>query len=97
MKLFNTIIVYDCYVLAESEEEARAALLANIKADLEPPSSENAIETREERNVREAWRDKKPMVGDMVSDADFNRAKGKTTIEVFNMLHVRDPKKAGAK
>ena len=33
----------------------------------------------------------KPFVADDVSDDDFERVKGKTTIEVFEMLHVKKP------
>jgi hypothetical protein len=97
MKIWNIIKTWDVYVLAETPEEALKAVGLHIRQEGLRASEEVAIETREERNVRAAWRDEKPMVADDVSDADFERAKGKTTIEVFNMLHVRDPKKAAAK
>ncbi len=97
MKMWNVIKVWDVYCLAESQEEAEKAAEVHIRQENLEVSQSNAIETREERNVRQAWRDKKPLVADDVGDADFDRVKGHTTIEVFNMLHVRDPRKTAAK
>lgn len=97
MKLWNIIKTWDVYVLAENEEEALKSVAVHIRQEGLRASEEVAIETREERNIRAAWRDEKPMVADDINDADFTRAKGKTTIEVFNMLHVRDPKVAAKK
>lgn len=92
MKLYNTIIVYDVYAVAENEEDARAAVLANIR--LQPPDSlrateENALEVRELRSIRSIWLDQKPCVGESVSDEDFERLRGKTTKDIFEMLHIR--------
>lgn len=92
MKLYNTIIVYDVYAVAENEEDARAAVLANIRQA--PPDSlrateENALEVRELRSIRSTWLDQKPCVGEGVSDEDFQKLKGKTTQDIFEMLHVR--------
>ena len=92
MKLFNVVKAWDVYVAAESEEEALKALAAHIRTEGLRVSEETAIEVREERNVRAAWRDEKPLVADDVSDADFDRLKGKTTIELFEILHKRDVK-----
>lgn len=91
MRLFRTVIVFDVVCAAETEEEARKAVRAHIREGYKA-SEEVATEITHERNIRAAWRDEKPFVGDDVSDADFERVKGKTTIEVFEMLHVRDPK-----
>lgn len=99
MKLFNVIIVWDVYCAAESHEEARKAAMEfithEVPAERLPPSESTALETREERNVRQAWRDEKPLVGNDVSDTDFEKLKGKTTLDVFKMLYTKEsaPKK----
>ena len=89
MKLFNTILVWDVYVVAESEEAARAAAYALITATDDPLKSaeETAIEAREERNIRTKWRDERPIVGADVSDDDFEMLKGKTVVEAHAMLY----------
>lgn len=100
MRLYNVIAVWDGYVVAESEEAARNAMLANIH-DTEQPlpvSDVNAIEAREARHVREAWADERPLVGDDVSDADFAKLKGKTTTEARSMIYAKlDADKAAEK
>lgn len=106
MKLFNTIIVWDVYCVAETEDAARAAVLNAIRtpsaADdgtvtFEIPSEETALECREERHVRDAWVQAKPFVADDVSDADFERVKGKTTLETLQMLHQKAKPEAAPK
>lgn len=91
MKLFNTILVWDVCVIAESEEAARAAVYAMITATEDPlkPSDSTAIEAREERNIRTAWRDERPIVGADVSDDDFETLKGKTVVEAHAMLYKK--------
>lgn len=98
MKLFNVVKSWDVWVCAESPEEARAAVDSFIRSPEDPlaVSEEVAIETRNERDIRDAWKTERPLVAADVSDADFERVKGKTTLQVFEMLHKRDPKKAGA-
>jgi len=90
VKLFNTIIVYDCYTVAETEEAAYMAALALVR-DAAPlaPDEMNAIEAREERNIRTKWRDERPIVGADVSDDDFETLKGKTVVEAHAMLYKK--------
>lgn len=92
MRLYNTIMVFDVYCVAESPEEARATILEAIRDGEQPldPSEQNALPVSREREVRDAWREEKPFVGATVSDEDFERCKGKTTFEVFKMLHVKE-------
>lgn len=96
MKLYNVIVVYDVYAVAESPEEAREAILAAIADAEEPlnPSEQTALPVTRERDVREAWLTEKPFIGATVSDEDFERCKGKTTLDVFKMLHVKEAKPA---
>jgi hypothetical protein len=93
MKLFNVVTVWDIYVTAETGEAARACALEWIRHPEEPidPSESVALEAREERNVRAAWRDQKPLVGSDISDDDFeNHVKGNTTIQVFKKIYTKD-------
>ncbi len=87
MKVFNTIVIYDDYVIAENHEDARAAVLAAI-AEGDPPTEQTALEARSENNIRESWRDKKPLVGAAVSDEDFAKCKGKTTAQIYKDLYA---------
>ncbi len=89
MKLFNTCVVWDIYTVAESHEAARAAAEAMIKSGELNPSESVALEVKRENEVREAWRNERPLVGQDISDADFEKLKGKTTHDVFAMLHVK--------
>lgn len=96
MKLYNTIVVFDVYSVAENEEDARAAVLANIRQPIPEglrATEENALEVRELRSIRSTWLDQKPCVGEGVSDEDFQKLKGKTTQEIFEMLHLKKPAK----
>lgn len=92
MKVHNVIVVYDVYAVAETPEAAREAILGAIAAGELNPSDQNAIPVNHERNIRESWREQKPFIGADVSDADFETCKGKTTLDIFNMLFTRtDP------
>jgi hypothetical protein len=82
------IAIWDCYITAESGEEARKALLAWI-ATGEPPSEIVAVETNREGAIRDSWRDQKPLVAADVSDADFKKLEGKTTIEIFKQIYTK--------
>lgn len=96
-KLYNVIVVYDVYCVAESPEDAIETIKAAIVA--EPPdrlanSEEVANETTSERSIRTAWLEEKPFIGSTVSDADFEALKGKSTLAQFKQLYTREePKK----
>ena len=93
MKLYNTIIVWDVYTVAESPEEAHSAALATIKGiasdDVLPHSTDAQVEVTNEREIREAWLAERPLVAGDVSDADFETLKGKTTLDVYKLLHTK--------
>ena len=86
MKLFNVIVVWDVYAVAETPESARAVVMEFIKGGDFDASDTNAIPVVAERNIREAWTKLGPLVAVDVSDADFEAVKGKTTLDVFKML-----------
>jgi hypothetical protein len=92
MKLYNVIAVWDVYVVAESSEDARKALLAAIAGSQEPSEIVGTEVTRE-ASIRTSWVEQKPFVGDEVSLADFNTLKGKATGEIFKQLYTKEPPK----
>lgn len=89
MKLYNTIIAFDVYVVAESEESARAAAMVHIREGLNASHSV-ALEIKASP-VRAGWQMERPLVGEDVSDADFERIKGKTTQQVHDLLNKKRP------
>jgi hypothetical protein len=88
MRLFNAIATYDIYIVAESNETARETLIAWI-AEGAVPSEAIAFETTREGAIRDAWREQKPLVATDVSDADFVRLEGKTTIGIFEHIYTK--------
>jgi putative heme degradation protein len=88
VKIYNAIAIHDVYIVAETSEKAREALLVWI-AEGEPPSEIVAVETNREVTIREAWREQKPLVAGDVSDADFKKLEGKTTIQVFGHIYTK--------
>jgi hypothetical protein len=91
MKVFNAIAIYDVYVIAETSEAAREALLVHIAEGMEP-SEIVGVEANREPAIRASWREQKPLVGADVSDADFETLKGKTTIQVYQDIYTKQPK-----
>lgn len=89
MKIFNAIVLYDVFVVAETNEAAVEALKAWIAEGLNP-SEQKAMEARDERNIRQSWREQKPLIGADISDADFKKLKGKTTIEAFELIYKKN-------
>ncbi len=92
MKLFNVIILWDVQVVAESEDAARDAVKEFIEQGELPASEAKAFESKETYNIRHAWQDQRPLVAGDVSDQDFERCKGKTAIEVQDMIYRRGQK-----
>lgn len=89
MKLYNTIIIWDVYCVAESEETARAAVRQHIREEGLRASEEVGLEVRKPTEVRAAWEAERPIVASDISDTDFDTLKGKTTSQVFSMLHMK--------
>ena len=95
LKLHNVIIVFDVYALAHDAAQAREVIIAAIRdspangAEPFAPSEAVALPTSRIREVRAAWTNQKPFVADDVTDEEFESVKGKTTIEVFQMLNLK--------
>lgn len=88
MKLFNVIVNFDMYVVAESPEAAREALQAWV-AEGNEPSESVAIEALRENSIRAAWRDKPPLVAADVTDDQFETLKGRTTATTYALLYTK--------
>jgi hypothetical protein len=91
MRLFNAIGLFDVYIVTESGEAARAALLAAV-ADGLAASELVAVETTRESAIRESWRDEKPLVAEDVTERDFQSIKGRGTVEIFKRIYTKDRK-----
>lgn len=89
--MWNTIIMWDVYVVAETAEDARETVKSWI-AEGNAPTEENAREARDKHNVRLTWHEKRPLVGQTVGDADFDRIKGHTTIEIWHQIYAKSAK-----
>lgn len=90
MKLYNVIMQVDVYVVAESADDARATIKKWMQTSECKPTEEVALETRFERNIRQSWRDQRPLIGDAVPDASFNKMKGKTVLDAWKMLYTNE-------
>jgi hypothetical protein len=88
VKLYNVIAIYDVFCVAETSEAARESLLAWIEEGMKP-SEIIGVETVRENSIRDSWREQKPLVGADVSDADFKKIEGKTTLEIFQHIYTK--------
>ncbi len=94
MRIQNVIVVYDVYCVTGDDEQApqhaREEIIRAIQNGELAPSDQNAIPVSMERAIRETWKDERPFVAADVTDAEFETLKGKTTLDIFNMLHVKE-------
>lgn len=88
MKIYNCIVQYDIYVVAESKEDAMQAALKVIAK--EPPNDTATYEVQHIRDIRNDWRIQQPFVAPDISDDDFEPFQGKTTEEVYSALYTKD-------
>lgn len=90
MKIYNAIAIWDCYVVSETSEKAREALLVHIAEGMEP-SEIVGVEANQERAIRNSWREQKPLIGADISDTEFETLKGKTTIQAYRVIYTKQP------
>ena len=88
MKLYNTVIVFDVFVVAETPEAARAAALGALREDL-APSEQVATEVTRPNTIRAAWVNQPPFVAADVTDADFATLRDKDTAAVYAQLYTK--------
>jgi hypothetical protein len=89
MRLYNTIAIFDLYIVAGNGETARDTLIDTIKNGYLAPSEITATEAKTERSIRAGYRDERPFVASDVSDDDFAKCKGKTTIQIFQTIYEK--------
>lgn len=88
MKLYNTVIVFDVFTVAETPEAAREAALAALHEGL-VPSEQVATEVTRPNTIRAAWVNQRPLVAADVADADFETLQGKDTAAVYAQLYTK--------
>lgn len=95
MKLYQTIVIYDVVVAAANEADANETALKWVRGGYEGEaplaiSEGTSREIREERNIRTVMRDVKPIIGEAISDDDFEICRGKTNLEVFRKIYTKE-------
>lgn len=91
IQLFNTVVQFDIYIAAHSKEEAEAAVLAAIQQG-EKPMEVFSYAILNPRDIRNDWREERPLVAAEVSDEEWQPFTGKTTHDFF--MSVSLPKDA---
>jgi len=89
MRLFNTIAVFDVFVVANTGDSAREALLAWIHDETLEPNEIVAVEVSRSAAIRAACRELSPIVAADVSDSEYAEVLGKTTIEIFQYIYEK--------
>lgn len=89
LRLFNTIIIYDDYVVAKSAEEARTALQVAITTGDVSPIEVVAKEVTMANSIRSSKTDDKPLVASDISDEEFETLKGITNSAAFERFYER--------
>lgn len=85
MKLYNCVLQYDVYIVANSAQEALDAC-AGIVARGEPPTDKVTYDIRTLRDVRVDWRDQMPFVSPQITDEQYAPLSELTTEGVFDAL-----------
>lgn len=89
LRLYNTIIVYDVYVVARSAEAAREAILAAIDSGDAKATELVSKEITADRSIRSSWVDQPPYIAADITDEEFTALKGSTTLAAFERLYKR--------
>lgn len=95
MKLWTVITMFDVMVVAEDADDAKAAmvkLLHNFNPN-EPDKMLRpeivATEASKKHSIRRSWEKVSPLVSGGVPDDDYERIKGKTTVEIFQHIYTK--------
>jgi len=89
VRLYNTIAIYDVYVVAENNDTARETLISAISSGDIKPTEATAVEIVRAGAIRKGFADERPFVAVDVSEADYKSIAGKTTIEIFNHVYTK--------
>lgn len=86
VRLFTVMTMFEFPVLAKDHDDARAASLAVIRSGEQPPYEHIAYETRQERDIRERWKNEPPWVSESI---EYDPPEAETTTEVFLRLYTK--------
>ena len=89
LRLYNTIVIYDDYVVARSNEEARQALLASIQSGDTAPTEVVAKEVSMISSVRASKVDERPLIASDVTDDEFEKLRGITNGSAFEPFYLK--------
>jgi hypothetical protein len=85
MKLYNCVLQFDVYIVANNAQEAIDACTGIIQRG-EPPTDKVTYDIRTLRDIRVDWRDQQPFVAPSVTDEQYAPLADLTTESVFNAL-----------
>jgi hypothetical protein len=89
LRLYNTIVIYDVYMIARSESAAKEALAQSIASGDARPTEIVAKEVTTTNSIRLSWANEAPFVAADVNDAEFETLKGITTSLAFERFYNR--------
>lgn len=89
LRLYNTIVIFDVYMISRSPEEARKALLESIANGDAKPTEIVAKEITAPNSIRSSWLDQTPYVAGDISDGEFEDLRGITTSDAFARFYCR--------
>mgnify|MGYP001289189670 CR=1 FL=1 len=91
LRLYNTIVVFDVYMIARSAEAAREGLLSTITGTIAPTETV-AKEVTMPNSIRQSWVNEKPWMALDVTEEEFEQLKGITASEAFTKLYTKGKK-----
>jgi hypothetical protein len=89
MRLYNTIAIYDVYIVAESSDTARETLISAISSGEIKPTESTAVEIVRAGAIRKGFADERPFVAVDVSENDYTSIAGKTTLQIFEHIYTK--------
>ena len=89
LRLYNTIAIFDVYVVSRSSKTAREALINAISSGDIEPTEITATEIRRQESIRSSWLDQPPFIADDVTEAEFEKLRGITTSAAFTRFYEK--------
>ena len=91
LRLFNTILIFDVYVVARTAETARECLLAAIRQadDPQQPSESVARDVTMKNSIRQSWVEQKPLYASDVTDEEFEANRPYGTMELYERFYEK--------
>lgn len=88
MKMMNVILVLDAYCVANTPEAAIATVLDMFKSGELGVTTQKALELHI-APIAPCCRDDRAIVADDVSDADFEKLRGKTVQQAYDFIEKK--------